>query len=89
RLGGEATWLSGSSRASAVGRLVELCCEGATLEVSAENSRLRAENQRLRADLHHARCLAKILAHSYEHDSRPPQQVVSATMQYDATKAQP
>lgn len=47
---------------------------------------LRAENERLKADLHHARCLVKILAHSYEHDSRPPAGVVSEAMQYDATK---
>ncbi len=67
--------------------LAEARAQLATLRTARNEANvLQIEVNTLRGELHNARALAKVLAHSYEHDSRPPPHMVAEAMEYDATQ---
>lgn len=45
-------------------------------------SEQRAKIERLRQERNEARANARVLAHAYEHDTRPPSSVVAEAMNY-------
>jgi len=51
-------------------------------EMLAEVNKLVLELQQLKTERDQARANARILAHAYRHDSRPPEHVVEESLAY-------
>jgi hypothetical protein len=70
-------------------RLIE-CAHDATARLDSCRQKVTVDGElieSLRRDLQSARSIARVLAHSYEHDSRPPQHMVDEALAFPVSES--